>query len=72
MVNDMVSIVIPTYNREQVIGRSIVSVLNQTYPYFELLIVDDGSVDQTKQVVEQISDERIHYLALDKIGRAHV
>ena len=66
MVNDMVSIVIPTYNREQVIGRSIVSVLNQTYPYFELLIVDDGSVDQTKQVVEQISDERIHYIALDK------
>lgn len=66
IVNDMVSIIIPTYNREQVIGRSIASVLNQTYPYFELLIVDDGSVDQTKQVVERITDERIHYIALDK------
>lgn len=66
MVNDMVSIIIPTYNREQVIARSIASVLNQTYPYFELLIVDDGSIDQTKHVVEQITDERIHYIALDK------
>ena len=66
MLNEMVSVIIPTYNREQVIGRSIASVLNQTYPYFELLIVDDGSVDRTKQVVEQISDERIRYIALDK------
>lgn len=73
MVNEMVSVIIPTYNREQVIGRSIASVLNQTYPYFELLIVDDGSVDRTKQVVERISDERIRYIALDKnqgVGRA--
>ena len=43
----MISVVIPTYNRAHVIKRSIESVLNQSYTDFELLIVDDGSVDKT-------------------------
>jgi len=57
-----VSIIIPTYNRRQSISRSIESVLNQTYRDFELIIVDDGSTDNTKELVADFNDERIRYV----------
>ncbi|MFO7992135.1 MAG: glycosyltransferase family 2 protein [Thermoplasmata archaeon] len=58
-----VSVVIPTYNRSKKLKRAVKSVLNQTYPHFELIIVDDNSTDDTKQVVEdsRVKDERIRY-----------
>ena len=68
MKKEMVSVIIPTYNREAVIGRARESVLKQTYPHYELLIIDDGSTDQTKRVVERIADERIRYILLEKNG----
>ena len=61
---EQVSIIIPTYNRADVIGNSIQSVLNQTYEQYELLIVDDGSTDDTELVIEQINDKRIRYIKL--------
>ena len=60
--NPTVSVVIPTYNRERLIGRSIKSVLNQTYQNFEIVIVDDSSTDNTKEVVKSFNDERIRYV----------
>ena len=60
--NPQVSVVMPTYNRGHLIGRSIRSVLNQTYPGFELIIVDDGSNDGTQDVVRQFDDGRIRYI----------
>jgi glycosyltransferase involved in cell wall biosynthesis len=57
-----VSIIIPTYNRAHLIDRSIKSVLAQTYRDFELIIVDDGSADNTEQVVRSYNDQRIRYL----------
>ncbi|PJM76389.1 glycosyltransferase family 2 protein [Bifidobacterium felsineum] len=57
-----VSIIIPTYNRESTLKRSINSILNQTYKSFELIIVDDGSTDKTKEVVNSFNDGRIIYL----------
>jgi len=61
-----VSIIIPTYNRRQLIARSIESVLNQTYRDFELIIVDDGSTDGTGEVVAGFNDERIRYIRCEE------
>ena len=55
------SIIIPTYNRAHTLERAIQSVLTQTYQNFELLIVDDGSTDNTNEIVERIADKRICY-----------
>ncbi len=57
-----VSVVIPTYNRAHKIGRAIKSVLNQTFADFEIIIVDDGSADNTEEVVKGFADERISYI----------
>jgi glycosyltransferase involved in cell wall biosynthesis len=55
------SVVIPTYNRAKIIGRAIESVLNQTFQGFEIVIVDNGSDDDTQSVVEGYGDDRIRY-----------
>lgn len=57
-----VSVIIPTYNREHLISNSIQSVLAQTYKDFELIIVDDGSSDNTEEVVLSFKDERIRFI----------
>jgi len=56
-----VSIVIPTYNRAHIISRAIRSILDQTYKDFEIIIVDDGSADNTFEVADSFQDKRIHY-----------
>lgn len=57
-----VSVIIPTYNDADKIGETIESVLNQTFSDFELIVVDDGSTDGTKAVVERFHDPRIRYI----------
>lgn len=57
-----VSVVIATYNNGHLLKRAIQSILSQTFREFELIVVDDGSGDNTKEVVESIPDERIRYL----------
>lgn len=66
MIKPMVSIIIPTYNREKLLERSIESILKQTYKNFELIIVDDGSVDETKEMIEKFREQRINYVRNDK------
>ncbi len=55
------SVIIPAYNRAQWIGKTLESVLNQTYPHFEVLVIDDASTDATPEVVRkyQKKDSRI-------------
>ena len=60
-----VSIVIPTYNRARFLGRSVRSVLNQTYKNFEVIVVDDASTDDTAEIIKTFKDDRIRYIRHD-------
>ena len=60
------SIIIPTYNRSYILWRAIQSVLSQSYPFFEILIVDDASTDETEKQVNLFTDPRIKYFKLKK------
>ena len=71
----LVSVIMPTYNHAQFIGDAIESVINQTWQTWEMLIIDDGSTDNTKSVVQSYvsKDSRIKYFALGQnSGRAAV
>lgn len=59
-----ISVIIPTYNRAYIIGETLNSILSQTYPYWECIIVDDGSTDNTKELIEDEfvkNDNRFFY-----------
>lgn len=64
-----VSVIIPTRNRAQLLSEAIDSVLKQTFSDFELIIVDDGSTDNTAEVVSSYHDPRIHYHLQEKQER---
>ena len=68
MGNPLVSVVIPTYNRAHIIKRSIMSVLSQTYGNIEIIVIDDGSTDNTEEVVLGINDDRIRYYKKENGG----
>ena len=71
-MNDLVSIISPSYNCEKFIAKTIDSVLAQTYENWELIIVDDCSTDNTDAVVAKYNDKRIKYLKNDKNSGAAV
>lgn len=66
----LASIIIPTYNRAHLIGETIQSILEQTYTHWELIIVDDGSTDDTRHIVNQVADPRITYYYRSHSGLA--
>ena len=64
----MISVVLPSYNRAHILPRAIESILGQTYKDIELIIVDDGSSDNTAEVVGRFSDSRIVYVRQENAG----
>jgi len=64
-----VSVIIPAYNGDRFIGEAIDSVLNQAYNDYEIIVVDDGSTDNTANVINQYGD-RVHYLRQSNQGVA--
>jgi glycosyltransferase involved in cell wall biosynthesis len=68
----LISVIIPTYNRNKVILRSIESVLKQTYSNFEIIIIDDGSTDKTELLLNDlVINNKIHYYKTENLGVSH-
>lgn len=67
MSDSLVSVVIPVFNREEFVGAAIQSVLKQSYRHFEIIVVDDGSTDNTKDVVSSYGDA-VRYVYIDNSG----
>lgn len=65
-----VSVIVPTYNVEKYISSAVLSVLNQTYENFELLIIDDGSPDRSVEICQQFTDPRIKIISQKNRGLA--
>jgi len=65
-----VSVVIPTYNRRAYLTEAIDSVLAQTYADYEVIVVDDGSTDGTRQLLDERYDDRIRYLWQENQGES--
>lgn len=61
-MNRLVSVVVPTYNREETISRCIKSVFEQTYRNIEIIVVDDGSTDRTKKEINKFDSDRLNYI----------
>lgn len=68
-MEELVSIVIPTYNRADLLQEAIDSALRQTYPYKEVIVIDDGSTDNTKEICDKYG-EKIRYIYKENGGIA--
>jgi glycosyltransferase involved in cell wall biosynthesis len=66
----LVSVVMPVYNGEPYISEAIRSVVDQRYPDWELVVIDDGSTDHTREIVASFSDSRIRYIYQENRGQA--
>ena len=67
----LVSIIIPTYNREKIIAKALESALNQTYSEIEVIVVDDGSTDNTKSLIEKyikVYGDKLKYFYKENSG----
>jgi teichuronic acid biosynthesis glycosyltransferase TuaG len=68
MQEPLVTIIMPAYNASRFVGEAIRSVIDQTYPRWELIIVNDGSTDDTEKIVGTFSDLRIQYYSQSNQG----
>ena len=64
----LISVIIPAYNQGHYLAAAVQSVLDQTNPGFEIIIVDDGSTDQTRQVAAGFADPRLRYFHQENAG----
>ncbi len=64
------TIIIPTFNRSHTIRRTLDSCLNQTYSNYEILIIDDGSIDETEKIIQNYTDQKIIYYKKENGERA--
>jgi glycosyltransferase involved in cell wall biosynthesis len=67
-MSPIISVIMPTYNRSRVIRRALESVLDQSMEQFELIVVDDGSSDQTIDLLASFDDPRLHVLVQENAG----
>lgn len=67
-MSPLVSVIVPTYNHANFLGRALQSVLDQTYQHWEVLVIDNHSQDNTDEVVKSFSDPRIRLLKIRNHG----
>lgn len=67
-MKELVSVIIPTYNREKLLKRCIKSVLNQSYKNYEIVVVDNYSDDNTANVIHDINSDRIKFFQINNEG----
>ena len=60
--NPMISVIMPVYNQQELVGTAIESILSQTYEDFEFIIIDDGSTDNSLKVIQSYQDARIRVI----------
>jgi len=68
--NEVIAVIMPVYNGERYLAEAIESVLAQTYQFFELIVVNDGSTDRSKEIAEQYAalDSRVHVISHENMG----
>lgn len=71
MHEPLISVLLPTYNRASLLPRAIHSVLTQTYQHWELIVWNDGSSDDTEQVLRSVEDERVRYFTGQNHGKPY-
>ncbi len=69
MTSPLVSVIIPAYNQAEFLPATLQSVLNQTYPHFEIIVVNDASTDNTDEVMKGFKDPRIRYIVHEQNQR---
>ena len=67
----IISIIIPLFNKELFIKQTLLSVLNQTFSEFEIIIINDGSTDKSVTIINDIDDERITLYTTKNKGVSH-
>ena len=67
-IQPLISVIIPVFKAERYIDLALNSVCNQTYPNLEILVIDDGSSDQSREIIESINDERIKFYSRENRG----
>ena len=65
---NLVTVIVPTYNTSKYIKKCIDSILNQTFKNIELIVIDDGSTDNTKDIIEKVNDKRLKYVYKENGG----
>ena len=70
-MNKLISIIVPLYNKDQYIKRCLLSILNQTYNDFEIIIINDGSTDNSEQIVRELNNKKIRFYTTNNKGVSH-
>jgi glycosyltransferase involved in cell wall biosynthesis len=65
---EKISAVMSVYNEERYVAAAIKSILNQSYPHFEFIIINDGSTDKSEEIIKSFNDERIVYKKIEKVN----